>query len=282
MQLTQNTLFDLKTDYQNAEIAFFSVPFDGTASYRPGSRFAGAAIRSESLRGFETYSPYQHKNIEDAKVIDIGELDLPDQSSSAVLDEVYNLTKQLIKDKKIPFMVGGEHSLTLAPVKALSEKYPDMILIQFDAHTDLRDEYAGSKFSHASVMRRCHGILGDKRIFQFGIRSGEEAEFTFAKKHNFINCYNFDRLAESIDYIKDRPVYITIDVDVLDPSVMPGTGTPEPGGVTFKELLDAILQFKKLNNIIGFDVVELAPTLDQSSISTAAAIKIIRELILVK
>ena len=178
-------------------------------------------------------------------------------------------------------MIGGEHLVTFPVVKALMEKYPSLHIIHLDAHTDLRDEFLGRKLSHATVIRRCYDILGDGRIYQFGIRSGDKHEFDFAKNgHTHMQKFNFDGLDEVIEKIKDKPVYITIDLDVLDPAVFPGTGTPEPGGMTFKDLLKAMKSFEKLNNVVGADLVELAPMLDSSNVSTVVAAKALREMIL--
>jgi len=196
------------------------------------------------------------------------------------LEIIYNTSKQIVSDNKLPMMVGGEHLVTLSVVQALYEKYPDLHIIHLDAHTDLRDEFLGRQLSHATVLRRCHDILGDNKIYQFGIRSGDKYEFDWAKQHTHLQKFNFDGLAEAVKKIKDKPVYITIDLDVLDPSVLPGTGTPEPGGMTYKELLSAIIEFKGLNNVVGADIVELAPMLDSSNVSTIVAAKTLREMIL--
>ena len=164
-------------------------------------------------------------------------------------------------------------------MKAIAEKYPDLHIIQFDAHTDLRDEYLGQYYSHASVIRRCWDIVGDDRIFQFGIRSGERDEWKFAKEHLHTTKFNFDGLDEAVEKLKGKPVYFTLDLDVLDPSEFPGTGTPEAGGVTFVELHKAIEKISQLN-IVGLDMNELSPVYDQSGQSTALACKLLREILL--
>ena len=178
-------------------------------------------------------------------------------------------------------MIGGEHLVTLPVVEALVKKYPDLHIIHLDAHTDLREDFFGRKLSHATVLRRCYDLLGDGRIYQFGIRSGDSSEFKWASEgHTFLRKFDFVGLDKAVELIKDKPVYITIDLDVLDPSVFPGTGTPEAGGMTYKELLGAIDEFAKLNNIVGADIVELAPLLDATGASTAVAAKTLRELVL--
>ena len=277
-----HTFIGCDNEYEESGIVIFGAPFDSTTSFRPGTRFASSVMRNESF-GIETYSPYQDKDLEDCNIFDAGDLELSFGNSESALKDIENMTTEILKDDKIPFMIGGEHSVTLGSVRAVSKKYPDLHIIQFDAHTDLRDDYLGQKYSHASVIRRCWDIVGDDRIFQFGIRSGERAEWEFAKKHlnttkfNFGN--NFDKLDEAIEKLKGKPVYFTLDLDVLDPSEFPGTGTPEAGGVTFTELHKAIEKISKLN-IVGLDMNELSPVYDQSGQSTALACKLLREILL--
>ncbi|MFA7561188.1 MAG: agmatinase [Candidatus Izemoplasmatales bacterium] len=269
-----------KAEYDDSKVVLFSVPLDNTTSYRPGTRFAGNAIRVESI-GIEWYSPYKDMDLKDFSTVDVGDLELPMGKVEESLDIVYNTTKQILNDGKKPMMIGGEHLVTYPVVKALIEKYPDLRIIHLDAHTDLRDEFLGRELSHATVIKRCYDELGDNRIFQFGIRSGDKHEFEFAKNgHVFMQKFNFDGLDKIISEIKDYPVYITIDLDVLDPAIFPGTGTPEPGGMTFKDLLEATISFEKLNNVVGADLVELAPMLDSSNVSTVVAAKALREMIL--
>lgn len=266
------------SEYDQADIVLFGAPFDGTTSFRPGTRFAPMAIRTDSA-GIETYSPYCDLDLMDSNIFDNGDLEFPFGNPAAVIDLIENKVNQILADGKLPFMIGGEHLVTLGAIKAQTKKYPDLHIIHLDAHTDLRDEYLGEKLSHANVMRRAWELVGDHKIYQFGIRSGEKAEFEFAKKHNFIQKFNLDGFSETIEKLKGKPVYFTLDLDVLDPSIFCGTGTPEAGGVSFKELLDAVMLLNKLN-IVGCDVNELSPHYDQSGASTAVACKIIREILL--
>ncbi len=269
-----------KSEYNESNVVLFSAPLDNTTSYRPGTRFAGNAVRVESI-GIEWYSPYKEMDLKDYHTVDIGDLELPMGLVEESLDIIYDVSRKIVFDNKKPMMIGGEHLVTFPVVKALMEKYPNLHIIHLDAHTDLRDEFLGRKLSHATVIRRCYDILGDGKIFQFGIRSGDKHEFDFAKNgHTYMQKFNFDGLDEIIEKIKDKPVYITIDLDVLDPAVFPGTGTPEPGGMTFKDLLNAMKSFEKLNNVVGADLVELAPMLDSSNVSTVVAAKALREMIL--
>jgi agmatinase len=220
-------------------------------------------------------------DLKDFQTCDIGDLDIPTGDVDKSLDLIYNTTKQILADKKKPMMIGGEHLVTYPVIKALVELYPDLHIIHLDAHTDLRDEFFGRKFSHATVLRRCHDVVGDGKIFQFGIRSGDSSEFKWAASgHTHLRKFDLVGLREAIALIKDKPVYITIDLDVLDPSVFPGTGTPEAGGITYKELLGAFDDFENLNNIVGADLVELSPMLDASGGSTAVAAKSLREMVL--
>lgn len=266
-------------EYGEADKVIFGAPFDGTTSYRPGTRFASQHIRSESY-GIETYSPYQDKDLEDIKVFDGGDLELPFGNTEKVLQMIEDYTAGVLSDGKMPIMIGGEHLVTLGAVRAALKKYPDLHIIHFDAHADLRDDYLGEKLSHACVLRRCHDLVGDNRIFQFGIRSGERTEFLFAKEHTRMNRFDFGGLENICRALKDKPIYFTIDLDVLDSSVFPGTGTPEAGGVSFNQLIDAIITVGVLTNTVAADINELSPPCDPSGTSTAAACKALRELLL--
>lgn len=269
-----------EAEYKDAEIVLFGVPFDSTTSYRPGTRFGSQAIRNESY-GLETYSPYQEKDLTDCFVFDSGDLELPLGDTQKVLDVISQRTEIILKDGKLPFMVGGEHLVTLGSVRAAAGRYPNLHIIHFDAHADLREDYLGVKYSHACVMRRCWELVGDNRIYQFGIRSGDREEFQWAEEgHVTMQKFDFANLKETVSSLRGKPVYFTIDLDVLDPSVFPGTGTPEAGGVSFMELLKAVFEVTKGCNIVGCDVNELSPVYDASGVSTAVAGKIVRELLL--
>lgn len=263
---------------ERARHVLFGAPFDGTASFRPGARFAPSAMRRDSW-GLETYSPELDRDLEEAGVADLGDLEMPFGDAKRAIDTVERTFLHLISQKKIPLMIGGDHSLTTGAVRAALSQYPDLHLVHLDAHTDLRADYLGDPWSHASVIRRCHDLLGDKRIHSFGIRSGLKEEFLFAKEH--LNFHPFTLLGSDklSQLIEDAPVYVTIDLDVLDPSIMPGTGTPEAGGVTFKELLQALSDIATLH-VIGSDIMELSPPLDMSGASTATACKLLREWLL--
>ncbi|MCG7334569.1 agmatinase [Sporosarcina sp. ACRSM] len=272
------TFIGCDNEFEQSDIVIFGAPFDSTTSFRPGTRFASKAMRGDSF-GIETYSPYQDKDLEDIAVFDGGDLELSFGNTEKALTHIEEFTKQILDAGKVPCMIGGEHLVTLGAVRAVAKQYPDLHIIQFDAHTDLRDDYLGETLSHATVIRRVWDILGDEKIFQFGIRSGDRSEFQWGKDHVFTNKFNFGGLEQVVEKLKGKPVYLTIDLDVLDPSVFPGTGTPEAGGVSFMDLLQAILQVAGLN-IVACDVNELSPMYDHSGVSTAVACKVLRELLL--
>ena len=274
------TFIGCESSFEEASIVLYGAPFDSTTSFRPGARFGPSAMRHESF-GLETYSPYQDKDLMDISVFDSGDLELCFGSSEMALSDIEKRAEEILGAGKFPLLLGGEHLVTLAAVRAVAAKYPDLHIIHFDAHADLRDDYLGAKLSHACVLRRCHEIVGDGHIHQFCIRSGEREEFQFASRHTDFHPFTFEGLGETVRELKEKqvPVYFTIDLDCMDPSVFPGTGTPEAGGVSFLELLKAI-RIVSQTNVVGADVNELAPMLDVSGVSTATACKVLRELLL--
>jgi len=274
------TFIGCDSSFEEASIVLYGAPFDSTTSFRPGARFGPSAMRHESF-GLETYSPYQDKDLIDISVFDSGDLELCFGSSEIALSDIQKRAEEILKAGKFPLLLGGEHLVTLGAVRAAAAKYPDLHIIHFDAHADLRDDYLGAKLSHACVLRRCHEIVGDGHIHQFCIRSGEREEFQFASRHTDFHPFTFEGLGETVRELKEKqvPVYFTIDLDCMDPSVFPGTGTPEAGGVSFLELLKAI-RIVSQTNVVGADVNELAPMLDTSGVSTATACKVLRELLL--
>lgn len=273
------TFIACDSEYDDAKIVLFGAGFDGTTSFRPGTRFAPAAIRNESF-GIETYSPYQDKDMLDYSYFDSGDLELPFGSTNRAVADIAMRADMILTDGKIPFMIGGEHLVTLGSVMAVTEKFEELYIVHFDAHADLRDDYLGQKISHACVLRRCHELVGDGHIFQFGIRSGDREEFLFANEHTEMHKFNFDGLEETVEKLKGKNVYLTVDLDVLDPSIFPGTGTPEAGGVSFDELRRALTLVCSKLNVVACDANELSPVYDQSGVSTAVACKIIREMLL--
>lgn len=273
------TFLECTADAQEAKIVLFGAPFDGTTSYRPGTRFGSGAIRRESY-GIESYSPYQDGDLLDGRVLDCGDLELPIGNAEKALAAIQAMEEEILSAGKLPFMLGGEHLVTLGAFRAAVKKYPDIHILHFDAHADLRQEYLDVELSHACVLRRCWELTGDGRIHQFGIRSGDREEFRWGKDHVETRKFDFEGLEETLDRLKGKPVYFTLDLDVLDPSVFPGTGTPEPGGVSFEELRKAAELVCRKADVAACDVNELSPPYDPSGISTAAACKIVREMLI--
>ena len=265
-----------ESDYSSAGVVLFGAPYDSTTSFRPGGRFGPQTMRSESF-GIETYSPCQDRDLEDLRVHDAGDLELPFGAPEPVLDMIEAKAAAILADGKMPVLLGGEHLVTLGAVRAAVKRFPDLRIIHFDAHADLREDYLGNPLSHACVLRRCHDLLGDGRIWQFGIRSGTRDEFAFMKAgHVATEPFTLKTLPQ-VSFPAGTPVYLTVDLDVLDPAEFPGTGTPEAGGVRFDELQTALMDVFARFNVVAFDNVELAPSLDPTGRSTALACKLLRE-----
>ena len=260
-----------------AEVVLFGAPYDSTTSFRPGTRFGPSAVRTESF-GIETYSPYQDRDLEtDVRVHDAGDLELPFGAPDRALEMIEAKAAEILDAGKVPFLLGGEHLVTLGSVRAVARRHPDLRIIHFDAHADLREDYLGVRLSHACVMRRCHDILGDGRIWQFGIRSGTRDEFAFMKAGHVVTEPFTAKTLAGLSFPKGTPVYLTVDLDVLDPSEFPGTGTQEAGGLRFAELHSALCEILSRFNVVALDNVELSPALDPSGRSTALACKLLRE-----
>ncbi len=260
-------------DYESSNIVMLGLPFDGTVSYRPGSRFAPEQIRLASC-GLEEYSPYFDKHLEDCNFHDAGDLEFPLGNTVKSLDVIKKNVEDIYRDGKRVFGIGGEHLVTLPEIQAVSQFVDNLAIVHFDAHTDLREEYLGEALSHSAVIRHSADIVGFENLKQIGIRSGMKEEFELMKKHNtLIHEYS------ELDCLKDKNIFVTVDLDVLDTSIMPGTGTPEVGGLNFNELVGWFKYLSKFN-IVGADVVELAPDYDASGASTAVATKVIRELLM--
>lgn len=272
------TFLGCDADWEEARVVLYGAPYDSTTSFRPGTRFGSRAIRSESY-GLELYSPYQDAELR-GRVLDSGDLELPFGDPAPALAMIEARAAEILQGGKVPFLLGGEHLVTLGAVRAAAKVHKGLHILHFDAHADLRADYLGSPLSHACVLRRCHELVGDHRIYQFGIRSGDKAEFDWGKGHVFTHKFDLEGLAEALDALQGKPVYLTVDLDVLDPSVFPGTGTPEPGGVSFDALRRAVTDACRRLHIVAADVNELSPHYDASGISTAAACKIVREMLI--
>jgi agmatinase len=253
-------------------ICIFGAPFDSTTSFRPGSRFGPAAIREASY-GLETFSPAQNADLQDCSFMDRGDLELPFGDPVPALALIEQASREILSEGKTPFLLGGEHLVSLGAIRAAADAHPDLKVIHLDAHADLRDDYLGQRLSHATVMRRVCDLVGPERIRQIGIRSCTREEHGLA--------VDLASLPEQIAMrTGERPCYLTCDLDILDPSVLPGTGTPEPGGLTFQELVAILISIMTRCRIVGLDVVELAPQLDPTGVSAVVAAKVVRECVI--
>jgi len=272
-------------DYTNRElkephsIRIIGAPFDGTVSFRPGARSGPAGIRDAS-DGVETYSPVLDRDLEAVSYADAGDLELPMGSVDVTLSIIKEAVEDALGDGAIPFLLGGEHLVSLPAIEAVYEKYPDMVVVQLDAHADQRSDYLGVKLSHACVIRRVSEFLGQEHIRQIGIRSGTKAEYQLMRDYGTLTTFRAEDLTDLRAWIGDRPLYLTVDLDVFDPASFPGTGTPEPGGIdwwTFQRFIVAM----RGCDIVGLDAVELAPQLDSSGCSSVLAAKCVREMLLI-
>lgn len=277
-----STFIACDSPWEKADLVLFGAPYDSTTSFRPGTRFAAQVMRPDSY-GLETYSPGLDLDLEDYSILDSGDIELPFGAPEPALALIEERTEDILSAGKLPVMIGGEHLVTLGALRAVVRKHPDLHILHLDAHTDLRVDYLGNPLSHACVMRRAWELLGDGRIHQFGIRSGLREEFQWAHSgHTDLHPFTLEGMEEVCTSLREQgcPVYVSIDLDVLDPSVFPGTGTPEPGGISFLSLLGGLHLLRGLN-IVGADLNELAPHYDISGVSTAVACKTLRELLLI-
>ena len=304
MMAQKNQFIGCDKEYEDAETVIFGAPYDSTTSFRPGTRFGPSAMRMESF-GIETYSPVQDRDlVDDTKVFDSGDLELPFGAPEPALKMIEERAAQILADGKRPFLLGGEHLVTLGAFRAVQKKYPNVVIIHFDAHADLREDYLGNPLSHACVLRRCYDLVGDGHIYQFGIRSGTREEFRFMTDgHVTTEPFASTTLKSVVERLRgceveklrslsgsstpqllnsstSQPVYLTIDMDVLDPSEFPGTGTQEAGGFSYLQLLADIRLICSRLNVVAMDNVELNPGLDPTGRSTALACKFLRECLL--
>jgi agmatinase len=237
-------------DYDKSRFVVLPCPHEATTSYGKGARNGPAAIlnASQAVEWFDEdlgYEPYHKGWIYTDKPVSVRGLE--------------SKVGKILADEKIPIILGGEHSLTPVAVKACVQKHKHLSVLQLDAHADLRDSYEGKKDSHACALRR---VLEICPAVQAGIRSLSIEEWEWARKTGQIDKIHFAKKLELVGKIEDqlhKDVYITIDVDVFDPSVVPATGTPEPGGLFWYEVLDILKGVCATKNVVGFDVVELAP-----------------------
>ena len=264
-------------NFIEADCVMVGLPYDGTCSYRPGTRFAPELIRIASY-GLESYSPIQERDLDEVKFYDAGEIDFQLGNRENILQTIEKAAKKTLAYNKKWLGIGGEHLVTFPVIKAYNEKYPELFVIHFDAHADVREDYLDEKLSHACVMKRISEVITPDNLIQIGIRSGTQEEFQWMKDNNTI-VKTQEKLIERLRFLENKPVFLSIDLDVLDPSLMSGTGTPEPGGMSYNELMSWLILLKDLN-IVGADVLELSPPYDSSGVSTVTAAKVIREVLL--
>jgi agmatinase len=274
----EQTFLSANASFEQSKIVILGCPYDGSASFRPGARFGPSAIRRASW-GIETFGPYFGRDLGQLSLHDMGDLEFPLGEKKVSLELIRKALRKILSAKKFPILLGGDHLITLPIVEEVIQIYSNLHLIQIDAHTDLREDYLGEKLSHCTVMRRVVDQLGEGRLFQIGIRSGTEDEFKLAKKMRSIISLNRESLRSMVKRLRNKPVYITLDLDVIDPSLLPGVGTPEPGGLTFQEFISLLKELQSLH-VIGFDMVELTPDYDPTQISSVTASVILREMIL--
>jgi len=272
---TPPTIPFLEAKQGHQSINLFGVPYDKTASFRKGTLLAPNAIREISEAAIESYSPRRNQDLADLSFADLGDLTFDPQSSpEEVFAFVYEATGELLKNETIPVIIGGEHSISPGAIRAAFEKHQNLQVLQIDAHADLREHYEGSPHSHACAMRRVLDFLPSEQLIQHGIRSGTQDEF-----REMIDQKRLVSLLDLPSRLKKAPLWVTFDIDYVDPSECPGTGTPEAGGATYREV-EQILDLLSGHQVIGIDLVELSPPLDPSGISTALAAKLLRELLL--
>lgn len=258
--------------------ALVGVPYEGTACFRKGTARGPDAMR-EISDGLESYSPDLDEDLADIEFADLGNLTLLVDDAEGVTIHVRSACLGLIERKTIPVFLGGEHSFTPGAVAGALELCPNLAVLQLDAHADLRDEWTGTRWSHACAMRRVLDLIPSERLLQCGIRSGTREEFTELGESDRLVAPDAVDLSDALERCDLAPLYLTIDLDIFDPAFLPGTGTPEPGGIdwaTFASLLKVI----PWSRVVACDIVELSPAVDPSDCSAILAAKVVREVVL--
>lgn len=269
------------SEYDEADVVIYGMPMDWTVSFRAGTRLGPQRIREVSIL-LEEYSPYLDRHLEEVSYYDAGDVPLAFGNPQKSVEQIYEYVRDLLADGKFPLGLGGEHLVSWGPIRAMAEKYPDLAVVQFDAHADLREDYEGEPYSHAAVLRKACDIVGPKNVYQFGIRSGTREEFHWARENTNFHPFDvYEPLKSRIEELKGRPVYLTIDIDVVDPAEAPGTGTLDAGGITARELFKSLQLLGEAGiNIVGFDLVEVSPVYDPAEQTQILASKIVREVLL--
>ena len=274
----QTTFLSAKASFAESIAVILGCPFDGTASFRPGARFGPSAIRKASW-GIETFSPYSERDLTSLRVHDMGDLDVPPGDKKISFRLIQEGLRKILFARRFPILLGGDHLISLPVVEEMLRVHPHLHLVHIDAHTDLREDYLGEALSHSTVMRKLLGPLGKGRLSQIGVRSGTEEEFRLARRLKTMVSPRQGSVRSMVKRLENLPVYISLDLDVIDPSLLPGVGTPEPGGLTFQEFIALLKELRSLH-VVGFDVVELTPDYDPSQVSSVTASVILREMIL--
>jgi agmatinase len=278
LSFIEQNFLSANASFKESKIILLGCPFDGSASFRPGARFGPSAIRRASW-GIETFSPYFQRDLSQCSIHDLGDLELPLGEKKLSLTLIRKALRKILSEKKFPISLGGDHLITLPIVEEVLRVYPSLYLLQIDAHADLREDYLGETLSHCTVMKRVLDRLGKGRLFQIGIRSGIEEEFKLARRMKSIVSVDQDSPRSMVKRLRNKPVYLSLDLDVIDPSLLPGVGTPEPGGSTFQGFISLLKKLKTLH-VVGFDMVELTPDYDPTQVSSITASVLLREMIL--
>lgn len=258
-------------------VALLGVPYERTQSYRRGASEGPRAVREASW-SLETYSPVFARDLCEVGLYDLGDLEVRELEPEAMVVEVERAAAAL-PHGTVPVLVGGDHTLTVGALRALRRHYPELRMVVFDAHLDLREVYEGDPWSHACTARRVWEVLGDGRLVQLGVRSGTREEWAFARGHCRWSHWALALPEMVLEELRAFPVYVSVDLDVLDPSAAPGVGNPEPGGPDFDELLEALQLLRGLH-VVGLDLVETSPPWDPSGSTSVVAAKLLREAIL--
>jgi agmatinase len=264
-----------------ARIVLYGIPFEGRVNLRKGADGGPRDLRLAS-DSIETYSPFLDRDMEDLPIADIGDCELPDGAAPREqLDAARDEIRGWWRPGLIPFMLGGDHTATVPVIEALAPAFPDLRILQLDAHPDLREEFLGERYNYASAMARVMDTVPPERVYQVGIRTGAREEYARRRPRFFpaFAVHPVDAVRTVLPELRGHPLYVTIDVDVLDPAEAPGTGSPEPGGLRVPELIDLVRLLGDCR-VIGGDLVEVAHAWDPSGRTGIAASWVIREALL--
>jgi agmatinase len=279
------------TQPEELDIALLGIPFDGGTTYRPGPRFGPRHVRAQSVL-IRPWNPVLHVNpFAKYRIADYGDLSVNPLSIEDTFRRVEEQMKPLHDAGTRCISVGGDHSLSLPLLRAITRRHGPVAVIQFDAHNDLWDEYFGSRYSHGTPFRRAieENLILDGAFLQVGLRGQvyDEHDFDFAKKHKvkMITAEEFHArgialFRRQLQAFRGKPVYITLDIDSVDPAYAPGTGTPQVGGFTSIQILELVRALRGLN-IVGCDLVEVSPPYDSSEITSLLAANLLYELLCV-